>query len=207
MIKPCEWCKKEFEAKTERARLCGRKCEAAKYRSKNHNKALAATRRWRQTNPEKVKLLRKAYYKKSKNTDSEKRKSRYDQGQFLSALEYRRQYLAKMKLEEPDRWNREREKARERARACYARKKQEAARAAYLADPINAARIAAANLSRMTPEERDRWLDKQEQEREKQERKAKREALKKEIAAQSVTVETVKEQFGEVFDLEWSDKP
>jgi len=196
MVKQCEWCKKEFEAKTEKARLCNKVCadrkrkrspeyreQSAKYRESNREYVRAYASEWRRTHPDRC----ADYYDKRVVVQAEQaeqwRKQNENYHKEYAKTHDRRDYYKARRL----------------------RMKQEAARAAYLADPINAARIAEANLSRMTPEEREAWHQKIEAEQEKRDRKERREALRREHAASQITPSLVITKTGDTFaHIEWA---
>ena len=219
MIKICEWCKKQFEAKTKRARLCSPQCvdkrrysmhaaqikEGVKRRRLAHpERAKGASARYRTEHADKVRAASAKYIAENAGRLKCYRQERYDTGGCLVNNEKNKKF-GKILAADPARAAQYRVLRRENKRRCLARKKLLAARAAYLADPINAARVAAANLTRMSPEERDAWIDAAEKQREKEERKEVREATKKLHAAKQTTPAKVEEAFPAVFDLEWSE--
>lgn len=181
--KVCKWCKQGFETKTKRAQCCTEKCRDAQKYQANKEPIKARSRQRGAENREEIK------YKKYEH---------YDAVGCLAVTQRGRQRLADI-MRDPVRLEKYRSYHRDWYRKSSARKKQEAERAAYLADPINAARVAAANYERMTPEEREKWHEKREEEQERAERKAKRDALKKTIRA----TEDI-EQDPTWKDLEWS---
>lgn len=190
-MKKCEWCKKMFEATGPYAGLrkfCNSKCKDKKKKNSPQYKEAEHRRQqeWRLKHPD----YQKEHRAKSPGLSEEI----YDKN-FLYYEQWRKEHPDKLK----EYAERHREKNNERRRIYRA---QAAARAAYLADPVNAKRIEEANLARMTPEERAKWDEKLDKELERRDRKELRDAIRAElkIAERAATAKDDPTWA----DLEWS---
>ena len=217
MVNICEGCKKEFEAKTKRAATCSNKCKKAKYNAENPEKVKAQRDKYAAQNPEKNKtfladwrVAHPDYQRQWRDKNKERLSDYYDNG-IIRYEQWRRDnpdYSSRRYAslrEDPEKYAQHLARVREYKRQQRAQNTHLAARAAYLADPINAARVEAANLTRMSQEERDAWVDAAEKQREKEERKEIRAATRKIHAAKQTTPAKIEEAFPAVFDLEWSE--
>ncbi len=233
----CGWCSAVIVLKRKNKIFCSSKCSGAAYKKRNAEKVKAKQKEWRRSHPEKTKAqgaryraknqkkrsliqakYRKAHPEKRRANEARRRKNSrdkikaskekyYDSKGFLLTGRYTAEQIERLR-QDPARLQAHRARRNERQRRCRQIRKREAARAAYLADPINAARIAEANYRRMSPEEKEKWHQKIEAEQEKADRKARREALRKELEAMNLTPGAIEEKLGETFaDIEWAEPP
>lgn len=224
--KKCEWCGAEFEGKRKGTRFCGHKCNCAKNNAKRRpntgRKTVAKKCEWCGTEfvPSKSNAARAKHCSRKcgrtkwgkEHPDPERMRRYNERGYdsadgsraFLEANERSRVWFAKLK-QDPEKYAQHLAKMRERSRTNRLRKKQAAARAAYLADPVNAKRIEAANLARMTPEERAKWDEKLDKELERRDRKAARDAIRRDLAIAKKASEAITDPTWA--DLEWSPEP
>ena len=208
--KTCEWCKVEFSSASPRARFCAARCSNAAYRKANAEKEKARCAVYRKANAEKVKARKAAWRKAAwRKANPEKVKageaSRYDSAKggrsFLGGAQRAAARLERFK-EDPEKYAAYLATERQSNKMRRAKKKLLAARTAYLADPVNAAKVAAANMARMTPEEREAWHLRREEEQEKADRKAARDAIRRDLAiAEAAKAATQDPTWA---DLEWS---
>jgi len=196
--KHCQYCETPFEPKQKRSKFCSRQCGVLACHKKNRQKYTVNSRAWAAANREKARAAASSWAEKNPEKQRAINTEWYDNVGFLDRNERAAQYLEQLR-QDPVKWAAHLERRTEYSRRYYARKKLEATRASYLADPINAARIAEANYLRMTPEEKEKWHQKIEAEQEKADRKAYREAKRKELAAMTIDTTKVIEQTGDTW--------
>lgn len=206
--KVCEWCNKEFVAKLINTKTCTESCRRAKWKMENIEKIRLKDRHRNKERMkiEKYRLKQKErmneYRIKNKDKIKDYKKEYYDSGGFLASAKNSKKHEQKRSdpvLSDPVLYEKELTRKREFKRSWLKRKKLEADRMKYIGDPINARRIAEANFYRMTPEEKEQWHQKREDDQEKADRKERRKLLKKELAAQDLDASAITSVVGDAF--------